>query len=157
MKKTPGKFLQVRVGGHTIALSTSCSLQTTTQYASDSKTKDEAKGPSSGDAEWVDWTLSADAVSGASEATQLTEAALRRYQLALTELDVEFLLVANGDGKVPEGDWQPENVQQVKEWGFLPLAGKATIESINTNAPAEGKATFSINFKAASTLAEVTQ
>ena len=157
MKKVKGKFLQLRLDGHTIALSTSCSLQTTTQYSSDAKTKDEAMGPSSGDAEWVDWTMSCDALVGASAAEQLTEAQLRRYQLQLKELDAEFFMAANGDAKVPEGDWVPESAAAIALAGFARFGGKVTIESINTNAPVEGKASFSVSFKAASPLAEITE
>lgn len=154
MKKVKGKFLQLRFGGHTIALSTSCSLQTTTQYSSDAKTKDEALGPSSGDAEWVDWTMSVEALVGVSSAEQLTEAKLRRLQLNLAELDAEFFLAANGKGSVPSGDWTPDNAE---EMGVARFGGKVTIESISTNAPTEGNASFSVNFKAASPLVEITE
>lgn len=157
MKKIKGKYLQIRVDGHTIALSTNCSFQTTTQYSSDSKTKDEAMGPSSGDAEWVDWTMSCDSLVGVSSASQLTEAKLRRLQLQLKEVDIECFLAANGDAKVPEGDWVPETPEALEQAGFSRWGGKATIESINTGAPAEGKASFSVSFKAASVLAEITE
>ena len=152
MKKLKGKYLQVRANGHTVALSTNCSLQTTTQYSSDEKTKDEEKGPGNDEAEWVDWTMSVDALVGISRESQLTHAQLLEYQLALTKLDVELFLVADGDGEVPEGDWTPDLAEQ---WGFARFGGKATIESINTNGPNEGKASFSVNLKAASILKKI--
>lgn len=153
MKKVKGKFLQLRLGGHTVALSTSCSLQTTTQYASDAKTKDDALGPASGEAEWVDWTMNVDALVGVSDDAQLTEAQLRDYQLELAELDAEFFMVQDGDSAVPEGDWTPDTAQQS---GVGRFGGKVTIESINTNAPNEGKASFSVDLKAASPLKKIT-
>ena len=153
MKKVKGKSLQLRLGGHTIALSTNCSLLTTTQYSSDAKTKDDAKGPSSGDAEWVDWTMTADALVGISDEAQLTEEQLRDYQLDLVELDAEFFMVKDGDGAVPEGDWTTDTAASS---GVARRGGKVTIESINTNAPNEGKASFTVNFKAASPLKKIT-
>lgn len=154
MKKIKGKFLQLRIGGHTIALSTSCSLQTTTQYSNDDKTKDEAMGPSSGTAEWVDWNMSADALMGISSEQQLTHEQLLDYQLALTELDAEFFLAANAKGDVPTGDWTPD---QAKDVGVGRFGGKVTIESINANAPSEGYASFSVNLKAAGKLSRITE
>lgn len=152
MKKIKGKFLQLRIGGHTVALSTNCSLQTTTQYSSDDKTKDEAMGPSSGTAEWVDWNMSADALMGISSEQQLTHEQLLDYQLALTELDAEFFLAADAKGDVPAGDWTPD---QAKNVGVGRFGGKVTIESINANAPNEGNASFSVNLKAAGKLAKI--
>lgn len=154
MKKIKGKYLQVRADGHTVALSTNCSLQTTTQYASDEKTKDEARGPESGNAEWVDWSMSVDALMGVSEASQLTHAQLIDYQLACTELEVEFFLAANAAGDVPVGDWTPD---KAAEMGVARYGGKATIENVNTNGPNAGKASFSVNFKAASILKKITE
>lgn len=154
MKKVKGKFLQLRLGGHTIALSTNCSLQTTTQYSSDAKTKDDAMGPTSGDAEWVDWSINVDALVGVSDDAQLTEMQLRDYQLDLAELDAEFFMVKDGDGAVPEGDWTPDTAASS---GVGRYGGKVTIESINTNAPTEGKASFSVGLKAASHLKKITE
>ena len=154
MKKIKGKFLQLRIDGHTVALSTNCSLQTTTQYSSDDKTKDESMGPSSGTAEWVDWSMSVDALVGVSADQQLTHEQLLDYQLSLTELDAEFFLAANAKGDVPKGDWTPD---QAKDMGVARYGGKATIESINTNAPGEGKASFSVNLKAAGILQKITE
>lgn len=155
MKKLNGKFLQIRMNGHTIALSTNCSLNVNTQYASDSKTKDEAAGPSSGDAEWVDWSISAEAIIGVSATQQLTASALLDLQLALTEVDVECFVAADGAAAVPEGDWQ-NMTDALKEYGWMPYGGKATIESTTANGPQEGKATFSVQLKAAGKLEKIT-
>lgn len=154
MKKLKGKFWQLRANGHTIGLSTSGSLQTTTQYSSDEKTKDEAKGPESGTAEWVDWSANVDALMGVSEASQLTYAQLMDLQLSLTELDLEFFIAANASGDVPEGDWTPDTAT---EWGAARYGGKVTIESISSNGPNEGNASFTVNFKAAGKLNKIAE
>lgn len=154
MKKIKGKFLQVRANGHTIALSTNCSLQTTTQYSNDEKTKDEEKGPDPGDPEYVDWTINVDALMGASEQSQLTYSQLIDLQLSLVKFDVEFFLVANGEGAVPDGDWTPEKAEAV---GMARYGGKAIIESVNASGPAEGKASFNVSLKAAGVLKKITE
>ena len=154
MKKIKGKYLQVRANGHTIALSTNCSFQATTQYSSDEKTKDEGKGPGGDEPEWVDWNMSADALMGVSSKQQLTHAQLLDLQLSLEKLDVEFFLAADASGDVPEGDWTPDMAEGM---GVARYGGKATIESINANAPNEGNASFSVNFKAAAKLGKITE
>lgn len=145
--------MQVRANGHTIALSTSCSLNTTTQYSSDSKTKDEAIGPGGDEPEYVDWSLNGDSLIGISAAEQLTYEQLMDLQLSLTVLDVEFFLAADGAGAVPDGDWTPD---KAADYGFAPYGGKATIESISANAPTDGKASYSVAFKPASALKKIT-
>lgn len=154
MKKFDGKWLQVRASGHTVALSNNCSMQTTTQYSSGEKTKDEEKGPDPGDPEYVDWTINVDALMGVSEQSQLTYSQLIDLQLSLVKLDVEFFLAANGGGAVPDGDWTPETAEAM---GMARYGGKATIESVNANGPAEGKASFSVSLKAAGVLKKITE
>ena len=107
----------------------------------------------SGNAEWVDWSMSVDALMGVSESSQLTHSQLIDYQLALTELEVEFFLAADAAGSVPEGDWTPD---KAADMGVARYGGKATIESVNANGPTEGSASFSVNLKAASPLVKLT-
>ena len=153
MAKINGKALRTRVNGHTIALATSCSLQTTAQM-SDSKTKDDPVGPHN-DVEYVDWTINSENILGANEGidTQEVYDTLMEFHLSGTEVDVSVELMANATEAVPAGDWTPEKTQNK---AFSPYGGKALIESVQLNAPVEGKATVSVSFKANSTLKKIT-
>ena len=148
--KIKGKAFQVRVNGHTIALSTQCSFSTTTQ-TSESKTKDDPVGPSS-EFEFIDWTVSSNSGVGKNDnvTAQMLYAQLLELQLAGTQVDVIIDLVANAKGAVPSGDWHSDSsLDDI----FVPYTGKAWVD-LNMDAPAEGNATLSVTFKAAGPLSK---
>lgn len=145
MGKIKGKSIMVTVNGNTIALSTSCSLQTTTQ-TSDARTKDDAVGPHN-EVEYIDWTVSSESMVGKNEevTAQQVYDALLALQLAGAEVEVYVELMSNASGKVPTGDWTADTTSKN---GFTPYGGKALIDSLNLSAPNEGNATLSASFKA---------
>ncbi len=152
MKKLKGKSLMARVNNRTVALATSCSFTATTQFE-DAQTKDDAEGPAN-EPTWVDWSGSSENMVGIdeSQSVQLTYAELLDLQLSKTVIDLSFDLVSNAEGSVPEGDWKPDTTNV---YGFASYGGKAYIESVNLNAPNNGKATFSVAFKAAGPLSKI--
>lgn len=141
----------LRVNGKTIALATSCSLSTTTQ-TTDARTKDDASGPMA-EFDYVDWNASSENLIGMNDGVtqQMLYDAMLELQLSGTIVDLSLELVQNYKGKVPATDWQRD--EAALNNGFRPYGGKALIESVNVNAPNEGNATVSINFKAAGPLA----
>ena len=153
MTKIKGKALQLRVNNQTIALATSCSLNTTTQVV-DSRTKDDASGPA-GDFDYVDWNASSENVIGYNEGVTAEHvySSLMDLQLSGTVIDLSMELMANAAGKVPQGGWTPEAEANK---AFVPYGGKALIESVNISAPADGNATVSVNFKAVGPLERIT-
>lgn len=154
MKKLKGKYAMLRANGRTIALSTSCSLNVTTQFE-DARTKDDAEGPVS-EPTWVDWSGNSENMVGVDETQpiQLTYSELLDLQLSQTPVELSLDLITDYKGSVPEGDWQPENKTV---YGFASYGGRAYIESVNLNAPAEGKATISVAFKAAGPLTKISR
>lgn len=153
MTKIKGKALQLRVNSQTIALATSCSLNTTTQVV-DSRTKDDASGPA-GDFDYVDWSASSDNVIGYNEGVtaELVYASLMDLQLSGAVVDISMELMTNAAGKIPQNGWTSETETNK---AFAPYGGKALIESVNLTAPTEGNATVSVSFKAVGPLSKVT-
>ena len=153
MTKIKGKALQLRVNGNTIALATSCSLNTTTQVV-DSRTKDDATGPA-GEFDYVDWSASSENIIGYNEGVtaELVYESLMELQLGGVVVDISMELMTNASGKIPQGGWVPETES---DKAFAPYGGKALIESVNLSAPADGNATVSVNFKAVGLLAKIT-
>lgn len=148
-----GKALMVRVNNKTIALSNSCTFNTTTQTI-DAKTKDDAKGPYN-EFDYVDWSMGSENLVGYKEETtaQVLYDDLLGMQIAGTEVEVSVDLVQNSSGAVPaSGDWVSDGTENK---AFAPYKGKAWIESINLTMPKDGKATVSINFKGNSPLTRV--
>ena len=140
----------LRVGGKTIALSTSCSLNVTSQF-DETKTKDDPVGPG-GEFKYADWNVSSENLVGCDTdiQTQAVASLLLEAQLSGTLLDVEFRMMTGTNGSVPTGDWQPEGVISTL---IVPnVRGKAMVESYTENAPVEGKATLSVSLKGMSTL-----
>lgn len=151
--KYKGKALMLRVGGKTIALATSCSVNTTTQVT-DNRTKDDANGPA-GEFDFVDWNASSENVLGANEnvTAEMVYDELLTAQLAGTKLEISMSLVLNPNGAIPTGGWQPDSANNKV---IKPYGGLALVESINLNAPVDGVATVSVNFKAVGPLAPIT-
>lgn len=154
MPKIKGKALQLRVNEKTIALSTNCQLSTTTQII-DSKTKDDAAGPA-GDFDYVDWTVSSENILGYNEGVtaEQTYGQLLELQLAGTVVNISLDLIANASGKIPQTGWQTADSDTVYPY-YIAVGGDALIESVNLNAPGEGNATVSVNFKAVGPLAPI--
>lgn len=151
--KYKGKALMLRVGGKTIALATSCSVNTTTQVT-DNRTKDDANGPA-GEFDFVDWNASSENVLGANEnvTAEMVYDELLTAQLAGTKLEISMSLVLNPNGAIPTEGWQPDSTNNKV---IKPYGGLALVESINLNAPVDGVATVSVNFKAVGPLAPIT-
>lgn len=143
--KYKGKALMLRVGGKTIALATSCSVNTTTQII-DNRTKDDANGPG-GEFDFVDWNASSENVLGANEGVtaEMVYDELLAAQLTGTKLEVSMSLVLNPNGAIPTEGWQKDSTNNKV---IKPYGGPALVESITLNAPATGEATVSVNFKA---------
>ena len=141
----------LRVDGKTIALATSCSLNTTTQ-TTDARTKDDATGPAA-EFDFVDWTASSENVVGYNETvtTQEVYDTLLDYQLAGKVVEISLDVINEHNGAIPAGDWQTATEKQAD---YTPRKGNALIESINLNAPNEGNATISISFKAVGPLSK---
>lgn len=150
--KIKGKALQLRANNQTIALSTSCTLNTTTQVV-DSKTKDDANGPA-GEFDYVDWSASSENIVGYNEGVtaELVYDSLIELQLSGTVIDLYLELMAAADGKIPTAGWAPTD--EVNK-AFTLYGGKALIESVNLTAPADGNATVSVSFKAVGPLTRV--
>lgn len=150
--KIKGKALQLRANGQTIALSTSCSLNTTTQIV-DSKTKDDAVGPA-GEFDFVDWNGSSENMVGYNEdvTTELVYESLMELQLSGTPVELSMDLVTDYKGKIPTGGW---SVDEAANQAFAAYGGKALIESVNLSAPVDGNATISVNFKGVGPLSKV--
>lgn len=154
MAKMKGKELQLTAGGVTIAYATSCSLNTTTQVV-DSRTKDDAVGPA-GDVDYIDWNASSENIVGANEDETPEEVyqSLLDKQLAGEKIQVAMKLMANANGAIPSTGWQPNTTPNK---AFAPYGGLAIIESVNLNAPADGNATVSTNFKGVGPLTKLTE
>lgn len=153
MKKLKGKSIMLRVDNKTIVCATSCSLSVTTQFE-DSKTKDDAEGPSN-EPTWVDWTMSSENMVGVDEKepARMTYEKLLDLQLEKTVVELSMDLMLDSEGAAPEGDWQKDTAVPK---GWASYGGRAYIESVQVNAPNEGKVTFSVNFKPAGSLAKIT-
>ena len=143
--KYKGKALMLRVGGKTIALATSCSVNTTTQII-DNRTKDDANGPA-GEFDFVDWSASSENILGANEnvTAEMVYDELLAAQLSGTKLEVSMSLVLDPNGAIPTEGWQKDSTNNKV---IKPYGGLALVESIALNAPATGEATVSVNFKA---------
>ena len=154
MAKIKGKALQLRVNNKTIALATSCSLNTTTQVI-DSKTKDDADGPA-GEFDWLDWSASSENVVGFNESVtaEMVYATLMDLQINGTVVSLALVLMANAGAGIPgnSGGWVPDTTANL---AFAAYGGKALIESVNLTAPVDGHATVSVNFKAVGPLAKI--
>lgn len=152
--KISGKSIMIRVDGKTIALATSCSLNVTTQMV-DGKTKDDAAGPT-GEFDYADWNMSSENLVGANDGVtgQMLSDELLALQLAGTKVEISLDLMTDSTSSVPSSDWSPMN--PTTRTGFTPYGGKAMIDSFQLNAPVDGKASASINFKGVSPLAKVT-
>jgi hypothetical protein len=152
--KIDGKSMRVRiVGKGTIALATSCQLQVNTQMT-DSRTKDDAKGPSQ-DFESVDWNVSSDNMVGYNEkvTSQVLFSQLLDSQIVGEKFELCVDLVANSSGAVPENDWQSDAEANK---AYAPYGGLVLIESISLNAPNDGKSSFSVSFKGVGPLKKMT-
>lgn len=153
MRKLKGKSIMLRVNGKTIALATSCTVNTTTQTV-DARTKDDPTGPAA-EFDYVDWTANSENMVGANENVtgQMLYAQLLELQLAGTFVDLSLDIVTDYTGKVPATDWKTDASAND---AFKPYGGKALIDSLALSAPNEGNATVSIGFKAAGPLELVT-
>lgn len=149
--KEDGKNLQVFLDGKAVALSTSCSFSITAQFA-DAKTKDDPVGPYA-EFDYADWSVSTESIYGVNDGvtSEVIADTLEMYAAEGRVLSLTFERVMDGRGKVPQSGWRPNRGEGVSRgW-----QGQAYIESVTVNAPAQGKATVSVNFKAAGPISRV--
>ena len=140
----------IRLGGHTIALSTNCSFECTMNTL-DARTKDDVGAVEK--PEYVTWNISCESLLGINEGTeQLTHSQLMRLFLAGTPVEVEVMLASGASGAVPPSDWSP-GPSAMK--GFTPYAGTALIKSLSLTGEASGNAKINIQLGGQGELREV--
>lgn len=127
----------IRVNGHTIALATSCSMETTAATF-DARTKRDsgARDVVSN----ITWSMRSTSCVGCNaDTTQETYTSLLRAHLTGATVQAEFILAAKDASGLITGDWQPSEAT-----GFVPVAGTAIIKSIAVNAEVNGYASFNV-------------
>ena len=150
-----GAEVMLFVGGRTIALATSCSLEVTTQ-TQDVRTKDSAYGPDK-EFDFCDWSLSSESLVGENEGVgeQYFAKDLLSLQLAGRPVDVVIGRVSRTSASIPAEGWaEPSAVPSDVVLGTY--RGKALIMSSSVNAPSEGKTTFSVKLDGLGELVPVT-
>lgn len=116
----------IRLGGHTIALSTNCAFDCTLNTL-DAKTKEDDGANEVPDD--ITWSISCDSLLGLNPGTeQHTYATLMDIFLAKRRVEVEVMLAANATLGVGSGDWQPGPYTAK---GFMPYGGEALIKSVS--------------------------
>lgn len=158
--KTPGKYLMLFVNGQTIALATSCSLNSNAKL-NDARTKDDPTGPAN-EFDGIEWTLSSENMVGVDPAgVAMTHASLMRLHLQGALVDVRFSMASPdgtnvASGAQPDEGWTQYPSQKAEnDYGVTAFGGKAYIESVQLNAPVEGKATMTVNLKGEGDLKEL--
>ena len=130
----------IRLGGHTIALSTSCALECTLNTL-DARTKENYGAPVEV-ADYISWNISCESLLGLNQGTeQHTYATLMDLFLAKQRVEVEVMLAGDTIGAVPQGDWKP-GPSAMK--GFTPYGGEALIKSLSLTGEARGSAKIRI-------------
>lgn len=135
--KIYGRHLMIRVNGHTIALATSCSMETTAATF-DARTKRDtgARDVVSN----ITWSMrSTSCVGYNADTTQETYTSLLRAHLTGATVQAEFILAAKDVSGLVTSDWQLSNTTD-----FVPVAGTAIIKSIAVNAEVNGYASFNV-------------
>lgn len=137
--KVKGRSLMIRVGGHTIALSTSCNIDISLQTV-DARTKIDAGAMEVPD--FISYTISSESVVGMNnDAIQQTQETLMELMIGKQPVDVEFMLAANAAYGVPAVDWQPGPMARK---GFRSYAGKALIKQLSLKGALDGYATMTV-------------
>ena len=144
MTKIKGKYLQQFVDGKPQALATSCSLNATMQF-DDARTKDDPEGPAP-EPDYIDWSVSCENILGYNEDVTAEMLYDELMEIFTTKKKVEIYIeqVINPSAAVPNAGWKPETGTTK---AFAPYGGYAYVESVTLNAPADGKATVSVNYK----------
>lgn len=137
--KVKGKSLMIRLGGHTIALSTNCTFDCTLNTL-DGKTKQDNGANDIPDD--ITWSVSCESLLGMNAGTeQHTYATLMELFLAKQRVEVEVMLAGNTIGAVPLGDWKPGPYTSK---GFTPYGGEALIKSLSLSGDTGNSAKISI-------------
>lgn len=137
--KVNGKSLMIRLGGHTIALSTNCTFDCTLNTL-DAKTKQDNGANEVPDD--ISWSISCDSLLGVNPGTeQQTYSTLMDLFISKEPVDVEVMLAGNVKHGLTGSDWAP-GLQQSK--GFTPYGGKALIKSISLSGDSGSKAQIKI-------------
>lgn len=130
----------LRLGGHTVALSTSCSLERSANLL-DARVKTSAG--TSQVVEDITWNITCDSLLGINADTeQHTYATLMALMDAGAPVDVEVFLASNAHKAVPAGDWVPGPSASK---GFAPYGGKALISSLSLTGDATSNAKLRIS------------
>lgn len=149
--KTKGKYLQQFVDGKPMALATSCSLNATMQF-DDARTKDDPEGPAP-EPDYIDWSVSSENILGYNEDVTAEMLYNELMEIFTSKRKVEIYIeqVVNPSAAVPNTGWKPDTATNK---AFAPYGGYAYVESVTLNAPVDGKATVSVNYKGYGTLAK---
>lgn len=126
----------IRLGGHTIALSTSCALECTLNTL-DARTKENYGAPVEV-ADYISWNISCESLLGLNQGTeQHTYATLMDLFLAKQRVEVEVMLA-----DTLASDWTAS--MSPLSAGIRPYAGEALIKSLSLTGDATGKAKIRI-------------
>lgn len=138
--KVDGKSVMIRVGGATIALATSCTLDVTLQTL-DARTKSDIGACEVGD--YIAFSLSSESVVGKNEHVDIqhTQATLMALMVTKQPVYVEVMLAANSSQMVPGIDWQPGIMTRR---GFRSYGGHALIKQIALNGAVGDKAKLTV-------------
>ena len=139
--KVDGKALQVRIGGHTIALSTGCTIDDAVDLI-DAKTKDDVGAVDvPGD---TTCTISTKSLLGENlGTTQQTYATLKALLLQKQKFEIEVFLAANAHERLAAPDWVPGPIGGK---GFSGHSGYAYLRSLQLNGDIGNKATIAATF-----------
>lgn len=147
-KSIDGKDLMISVGGKTIALATSCTINITRAMNSASSKDDGVwDNPVPGD---MTWDVSSDSNFSADKSdtnNQEAFASLFATQVAGTAVDIVFGIVDSpSSAGVPEGGWTLNGM----------LSGRAYISELSATGAKNSPATFSVKLNGAGELKPVT-
>lgn len=147
-KSIDGKDLMISLGGKTIALATSCTINITRAMNSASSKDDGAwDSPVPGDMTW-DCSSEANFSADANDTNnQEAFSSLFAAQVAGTPLDIVFGVVSNpSSGGVPDGGWTLKGM----------YSGQAYVSELSANAAKNSPATFSVKLNGSGELKPVT-
>lgn len=137
--KVEGKYLMVRVDGHTVALATSCQFEASLNTLDGRTLDDEAADDI---ADYISWSVNCDNLLGKNPGTeQHTHSTLMRLFLEKKRVTIEVMLAAGALQGLTDSDWQPGPYASK---GFAPVGGTALIKSLSAKGDSGSKAALSI-------------
>ena len=138
----------LRLGGRTVALATSCSMELSLELY-DAKTKDDIGAKDIGGD--IAGNISSDALLGMNEGKdQQSFPTLYSLFREKQEVDFVFFVAAEAMGSLQERDWASDTA--IDSSIFPTLAGKALITSLRLSGEVAGYAKYSVTLKVLSIL-----